>query len=1699
MKASRRLRTLSVMLLTAFILIPAFQTPSSTAESGLSLTYEYDFSEPCVNVDASERLYAVPGLELDARGGTPALPFSSIYLAVPPGYSLSKIEVICGSTRTIEFIEKYPENPAELSLDDKVSFSYDYQACPYSITQNLMLEGVEVVGLDLRPLCWNRDSGALTFVSHFTVELSYEPGSIDFIGDLDRVRDLVDNPQVVPDLPGHTSSDVLPTGEFNHLIITSQILSAPFQALAEWKGERNELGSVHPDIRSAVVSLDYILGNSHFWGDPLTHGRTGNDTQTIIRNFLIAAHQEWGVQYVLLGGDDDVLPVRLLDSPMHDTDYDVLPGDIYYSGLDGNWDSDGDGTYGEVTGALGKDEADLLAEIFVGRATVSTVQQAWNFVNKTIAYEQGYSAQYGDDILLIGERLDDEPTYGDDYKEEVWDEVLADEGLERSTLYERDGTFSGNAVLAAMGSDVHVINHMGHGNFNYLAELVNYNVRGLENELPFIFYTQACMVAGFDEKSYSPGDCIAEEFVQGEGGTVAFIGNSRYGWYAPGSTAGSSQKFDLSFFSQVYDDGVTDLGRTLSYSKEEWAISAASAGTVRWVYLELNLLGDPETRVHLPGREVHDLAVHSVEIDRAILSEACPVSVRVQNQGQSDDVGTLKLLVNGTEVGSAPVSLSPGESVVVPMSWTPVEMRVTEIAAQLICAQDQNSVNDREAIRAMVDRRVTADETWTSDRTLTGGLLIDPLATVDIIGCNITLQPADLPYRFTVIGSLSLNGTSVQGSPFFIDSVEGAVEVANTRLVDLSTINACTLSDGSLVLRDAVIEGGAGWRTDGASVLVRNATLIDQVGEWMFSNSTADLELLIGQRGDGVRLRNMTGSIAESSWTGGSSGLSIDRCVGLIMHDLSFIGNGMDMGVSGDVRAQFEHDVEDVELTSGPLRILRDLDGATVENATGSLYLVGCQDMVVRSSRFGRSGNGLALIDSTGMEIVGNVFENCSVGVLAIDSDGIAWGNDLLFNDRQAVLLRSNLTFGKDYPVGGNHWSDMSGNDVKNGIGQDLAGADGIFDMAYDIDSVYDHYPKVAICSLVLDQLDASFLVDIPQADRLDQVTFTSTSSSGIGISNWTWDLGDGSHAYGAKVTHSYSDLGWMTIRLTVTDHFGSIDIAEGEVQVVNLGPECDFSISPEGPAPGETVRFQDLTNDPDGTVVSWYWDFGDGGNSSSPSPEHVYVNEGDYLVSLTVRDSDGALGNEEKLLAVGNDPPIPAFTWNPASVTTLTDVQFASSSSDSDGEVVSWAWNFGDGTFGNGQIVRHRYSSLGKFTVTLTVTDEDGATASLSKDLAVINSRPVASFTSPIEVESLLDAQFIDRSYDLDGIITSWSWNFGDGESSGERSPWHAYLRPGTYTVELVVTDNKNWTGAATASVTVLNRLPEVNITVPSGDHSSLEVLMFSASGRDMDGVVANYSWDMGDGTLRHGMNVSHAYLSPGNYIVTVTCRDDSGGESSNSTCLVVLNLLPRAGIGMEAGEHPLELVFTALADDDDGDIASYNWSFGDGEYGEGAMVRHRYVQEGTYDVTLSVTDDAGGVAEAEGSATVLPGNLYLSGMRLNYVRGTGWELSGEVWNEGEVPVTVTLSVDAGGKLFLWEIEVGGGEFEPFDLPLTGFDEGAVNAILLAPEGWETDMEDNLWTAEAEPQTQYVYWIAGGAAIVIAAAAVAMYMRRRR
>jgi Zn-dependent metalloprotease len=199
-----------------------------------------------------------------------------------------------------------------------------------------------------------------------------------------------------------------------------------------------------------------------------------------------------------------------------------------------------------------------------------------------------------------------------------------------------------------------------------------------------------------------------------------------------------------------------------------------------------------------------------------------------------------------------------------------------------------------------------------------------------------------------------------------------------------------------------------------------------------------------------------------------------------------------------------------------------------------------------------------------------------------------------------------------------------------------------------------------------------------------------------------------------------------------------------------NLPPTADFTFT----TTDLTADFTDTSTDPDGTIVSWDWDFGDGNTSTQQNPSHTYAAAGTYNVTLTVTDNDSATDSVTKPVTVTapNQAPTADFTFT----TTDLTANFTDTSTDPDGTIVSWLWDFGDGNTSTVQNPSHTYAAAGTYNVTLTVTDNDSATDSVTKPVTVTEPP-----TDQMYVQDI--SQVITRkgkNYESNATITIWDTN---------------------------------------------------------------------------------------------------------------------------------------------------------------------------------------------------------------------------------------------------------------------------------------------------------------------------------------------------
>ena len=495
--------------------------------------------------------------------------------------------------------------------------------------------------------------------------------------------------------------------------------------------------------------------------------------------------------------------------------------------------------------------------------------------------------------------------------------------------------------------------------------------------------------------------------------------------------------------------------------------------------------------------------------------------------------------------------------------------------------------------------------------------------------------------------------------------------------------------------------------------------------------------------------------------------------------------------------------------------------------------------------------------------------------------------------------------------------------------------------------------------------------------------SFTSTSSDPDGsIASYRWTFGDGSAAVTTQnASHTYTAGGTYTVTLQVTDNQGATSSTPQNVTVsaANQPPVASFTQS----CNGLTCSFTSTSSDPDGSIASYRWTFGDGSAAvTTQNASHTYTAGGTYTVTLQVTDNQGATNSTSQNVTVSsaNQPPVAAFTWTCNGLTCT----FSDQSTDPGGSIASWYWTTSDGATSTVQNPTYTFPAAGTYTVTLQVTDNQGATNSVSHSVTVsaANQPPVASFTQSCNG---LTCSFTSTSSDPDGTIASYRWTFGDGSAAvTTQNASHTYTAGGTYTVTLQVTDNQGATNSTSQNVTVTppNQPPVASFT----KSCNALTCSFTSTSSDPDGSISAYRWTFGDGSAAvTTQNASHTYAAGGTYTVTLQVTDNQGATNSMSKNITVSapNSAPvvNAGSDETAVTGLLYSTSVSFSDANHNGPWSYTINWGDGTStgswtGEGShTISHTYVVLllKSFTVTVTVTDAAGASGSDSKVVTVL------------------------------------------------------------------------------------------------------------------------------
>jgi gliding motility-associated-like protein len=498
-------------------------------------------------------------------------------------------------------------------------------------------------------------------------------------------------------------------------------------------------------------------------------------------------------------------------------------------------------------------------------------------------------------------------------------------------------------------------------------------------------------------------------------------------------------------------------------------------------------------------------------------------------------------------------------------------------------------------------------------------------------------------------------------------------------------------------------------------------------------------------------------------------------------------------------------------------------------------------------------------------------------------------------------------------------------------------------------------YTKTMI--IVIADEHAAFTATVTEICKNTAADFTATSlHTPAAIINYDWDFGDGGTGTGATISHVYVQAGLYTVRLIITDVNGCMDTLVRNQYIKVNGPTAGFISTVPGSCLLTAVNFTDLSL-PDGThpISQWHWYYGDGNNEvlTAAPFQHTYSAAGIYTVALVVQDSYGCTDSISMNSLLTISTPVAAF----ASVDTVScpgkDIVFSNAST---GPSLTYHWDFGDGNTSNSAAPTHTYAADGLYTVQLSITDQYGCTDISTKPQYIKIASPVALFAASDTFGTCppLIVQFTNNSQNQ----ASWSWDFGDGNTSTAQSPSHFYNVAGVYFAKLTVTSPGGCTAVKTQRIEVKG--PSGTFIYAALTGCSPLNVNFTATTQS----AASFIWDFNDGNtlVTTDSVLSHIYTIPGVYVPKMILKDIAG-------CTVAITGPDTIKVnGVQALFTPDTLIrcnngnvsFANNSQSNDV-ITGYLWDFGDGTTSTDFEPVHFYAAQGMYYPSLTVTTQTG------------------------------------------------------------------------------------------------------------------------------------------
>lgn len=770
------MKKFQLLLLTV---ISAFLVNAGTVEK------TYYFGDPAVVTRGEFQLIYLNNSQNFGLIGEPALPYHSVQLLLPPGEKAIAIEFEGSDEVVLSGVFKiYPQQASRpLSLPGNGTFAFNanvYQTdTPYPVkpTGELItsyLNGYAFALSTFSPVRYNPAKGTISVYKKVKITVTTAPSAQSSnalsnlkqsAGVLKRVNSFAQNPGLMELYPASPKTD----DDYQLLIITPLQFSGNFQDLTDIYLERG--------IKTEIVTKETINSTG-----------TGQDLQDKIRNFIIQEYQDNNVEYVLLGGDVEHVPYRgfycYVVSGGGYEDYNI-PADLYYSGLDGNWNTDGDNQWGEPG------EDDLLPDIAVGRFSFSNLTELNAMLHKTIFYQNNPVLGEFTKTTLAGEWLYSSPeTWGSDYLEllighhtdngyETWG---IPEEYTFFKLYEENQPWGASDLMAQVNAGRQYIHHVGHANSTYVAymsnsDITNSNFSGANGTTHnyTIFHSHGCICGAFDDS-----DCIMEKMAYIDNFAVAVVGNSRYGWFNEGQTEGPAAHLHREMVDAMYHEKLNHIGAAFAEAKIQtspWVTAPGQweEGALRWNFYDINILGDPTLSLW-----TDEPVSISVNYPNALVIGTTTANVTVTSGGSPMENFTCALLFNGELLGAGHTDASGNAVIIFDALSTPGDATLVISGYNCLPSEYQVTIIPGASGYMIYNAHLIDDSQGNGNGDIDFGETIMMDLTLENVGAlqadNVvaTLSTGDL-YITIINGSANFGNVAVGGAPTVTDAFSFSV------------------------------------------------------------------------------------------------------------------------------------------------------------------------------------------------------------------------------------------------------------------------------------------------------------------------------------------------------------------------------------------------------------------------------------------------------------------------------------------------------------------------------------------------------------------------------------------------------------------------------------------------------------------------------------------------------------------------------------------------------------------------------------------------------------------------------------------------------------------------------------------------------------------------------------------------------------